>query len=212
MPSTSPVPGVAPGGAAPGPLGAAEAARRHLSRTAGWWTRLRAALALAATFALAGCAGVDVSAYKAQAPALSLERYFEGRIDGWGMFQDRSGKVLRRFTVEIDARWNGDTGTLDEHFVWSDGERQRRVWTLRRTADGRYTGTADDVVGEATGEVSGNALRWRYVLALPVDGRVWHVDFDDWMFLVDDRVLLNRAVMSKFGVRLGEVTLSLRRR
>ena len=128
------------------------------------------------------------------------------------MFQDRSGKVLRRFHVSIDARWVDGVGTLDEHFTWSDGERQRRVWTLKPAGDGRYSGTADDVVGEALGEVSGNALRWRYVLALPVDGRVWHVDFDDWMFLVDDRVLLNRATMSKLGVRLGEVTLSLHRR
>jgi NOL1/NOP2/fmu family ribosome biogenesis protein len=67
-------------------------------------------------------------------------------------------------------------------------------------------------VGEATGRVSGNAFRWQYTMALPVDGRVWHVDFDDWMFLVDDKVLLNRAEMSKFGIRLGEVTLSFLKR
>lgn len=174
--------------------------------------RRRSLLALAAALALAGCAGVDPSTYRAETPTLTLERYFDGPIEGWGMFQDRSGKVLRRFHVEIDARWDGDTGTLDERFVWSDGVRQRRVWTLKRTAEGRYIGTADDVVGQAIGEVSGNALRWRYVLALPVDARVWHVDFDDWMFLVDDRVMLNRATMSKLGIRLGEVTLSLHKR
>ena len=86
------------------------------------------------------------------------------------------------------------------------------MWRLRRHDDGRYTGRADDVVGEASGQVAGNALRWRYTLALPVDGRVWHVQFDDWMFLVDERVMLNRAVMSKFGVRLGEVTLAFSKR
>jgi hypothetical protein len=58
----------------------------------------------------------------------------------------------------------------------------------------------------------GNALRWQYVLRLDVDGRSWDVDFDDWMYLMDDQVMLNRSVMSKFGVRLGEVTLSFRRR
>ena len=174
--------------------------------------RRRMALALAGAAALAGCAGVTPADYRGQTPALSLERFFNGTLDGWGMFQDRSGKVLRRFRVTIDARWEGGVGTLDERFEWSDGERQRRVWTLKRTGDGRYSGTADDVVGEALGEVAGNALRWRYVLALPVDGRVWEVDFDDWMFLVDEHVLLNRARMSKFGVRLGEVTLSLQRR
>jgi hypothetical protein len=49
-------------------------------------------------------------------------------------------------------------------------------------------------------------------MALPVDGRVWHVDFDDWMYLMDDRVMLNKATMSKWGVQLGEVTLSFTRR
>ncbi|MBW8463867.1 DUF3833 family protein, partial [Acidovorax sp.] len=45
-----------------------------------------------------------------------------------------------------------------------------------------------------------------------VDGKVYHVDLDDWMYLIDDRVMLNRATMSKFGVRLGEITLSFTKR
>ncbi|WP_337241642.1 DUF3833 family protein, partial [Proteus faecis] len=81
----------------------------------------------------------------------------------------------------IDARWQGDTGTLDERFEWSDGTQSRRVWTLKHLGDGRYSGRADDVVGEAQGEARGNALRWRYVLALPVGDKVYNVDFDDWM-------------------------------
>ncbi|MEZ5701289.1 MAG: SDR family NAD(P)-dependent oxidoreductase [Burkholderiaceae bacterium] len=129
-------------------------------------------------------------------------------IDAWGMFQGRDGEVARRFTVVMDAKWDGDTGVLDEAFQWSDGTRSRRVWTLRRQPDGSYRGTADDVVGEAIGQVSGNAFHWRYVMALPVDGKVYNVNFDDWMFLIDDRVMLNRAAMSKWGFHLGDVTLS----
>lgn len=157
---------------------------------------------------LGGCASPTPSYYAAETPALDLARYFNGTIDAAGMFQDRSGKVVKRFTVTIDARWEGEIGTLDERFTYSDGSTERRVWTLRRTGPRTYSGTAADVIGEARGEVSGNALHWRYVLALPVDGRVIHVDFDDWMFLIDERTMLNRATMSKFGIRLGEVTLS----
>jgi hypothetical protein len=162
--------------------------------------------------ALAGCGSVPVERYRDERPAMDLQRYFNGTIDAWGMFQDRSGKVVKRFYVRIDARWNGDTGVLDEHFEYSDGTRSRRVWTLTRLDANRYRGTADDVVGEAIGEVQGNALRWRYVLKLDVDGRTWEVDFDDWMYMIDDQVMLNRSVMSKFGIRLGEVILSFRRR
>ncbi len=160
---------------------------------------------------VAGCAGVDVGRYRAESPPLELRHYFDGRVEGWGMFQDRSGAVVKRFQVVIDARWQGAQGVLDEHFRWSDGSTSRRVWTLTDLGGGRWRGTADDVTGEAQGEVAGNALRWRYVLALPVDGRVIQVDMDDWMFQIDGRVMLNRTAMSKFGIHLGEVTLSFQR-
>ena len=81
---------------------------------------------------------------------LDLAQYFNGTVDGWGMFQDRSGKVVKRFYVRIDAKWDGNKGTLDEHFEYTDGEKQNRVWTLVKDGD-RYTGTAADVVGTAAG-------------------------------------------------------------
>ena len=162
----------------------------------------------AAGAALAGCASQRVEDYAAEQPVLDLRRYFDVRVDAYGIFTDRSGRVVRRFIVTMDCRWEGDVGTLDERFAYSDGSTQRRVWTLRRGPDGRYTGTADDVEGIATGQARGNAFNWRYTLRLPVDGRVYDVQFDDWMYLMDDRVMLNKAVMSKFGIRLGEVTLS----
>ena len=165
-----------------------------------------------ALLGLWGCSSVNIDDYRAEKPVLELRDYFNGTLDAWGMFQDRSGKVVKRFHVLIDARWQGDTGTLDERFTYSDGTTQRRVWTITRLGPGRYSGRADDVVGEATGEAAGNALRWRYVLALPVDGKVYNVDFDDWMFLMDDQVMLNRSLMSKWGFRLGEVTLSFHKR
>ena len=169
-------------------------------------------LILVAVFGLWGCSSVNVDHYRAEQPVLELRDYFDGTLDAWGMFQDRSGKVVKRFHVVIEASWQGAVGTLDERFTYSDGSTQRRVWTLTRLGEGRYTGRADDVVGEASGEAAGNALRWRCVLALPVDGKVYNVDFDDWMFLMDDKVMLNRSVMSKFGFRLGEVTLSFVKR
>jgi hypothetical protein len=158
-----------------------------------------------------GCANVEVDAYRNELPALDLARYFNGTIDGYGIFRDRSGRVVKRFYVRIDARWNGNTGTLDEHFEYSDGSKQQRVWTISKDDD-RYAGRAADVVGEAQGQAAGNTLHWRYVLALPVDGKVYDVDLDDWMYLMDDKVMLNRSSMSKLGFHLGDLTLSFTKR
>ena len=168
--------------------------------------------ALACSTLLMGCSTPQIQDYADQRPVLELRDYFNGTLDAYGLFTDRSGKVVKRFTVVMNCSWQGDTGVLDEVFSYSDGSTQRRVWRLTRQANGRYTGQADDVVGSAQGEQSGNAFHWTYTLALPVDGRVFEVQFDDWMYLMGDKVMLNKASMSKFGFRLGEVTLSFFKR
>ena len=169
---------------------------------------LTRALAILAVSILGACAAAPVPTdYAAQTPQLDLKTYFNGNVTAHGVFTDRAGKVQRRFTVAMKGSWIGDDGVLDEAFTYSDGKNERRVWRLKRGADGQYTGTADDVIGVARGKASGNALQWNYTLRLPVDGSVYEVQFDDWMYLMDERVMLNKAVMSKFGVLLGEVTL-----
>lgn len=165
---------------------------------------------------LFGCAGQQISNYSNEKPTLDLSEYFNGTIDAYGIFTDRSGVVKKRFTVLIVANWQvidgKKVGTLDESFDYSDGTKQKRIWKLTEVAPGKYIGRADDVVGEANGASAGNALNWAYTLALPVDGTVYHVQFDDWMYLLTPKVMLNKAKMSKFGIDLGEVTLSFYKR
>ncbi|HRA24166.1 MAG TPA: DUF3833 domain-containing protein [Usitatibacteraceae bacterium] len=171
----------------------------------------RRAIAALAALALAGCATVAPQDYAREKPALDLREYFNGRVDAWGVVQDRSGRILKRMVVEIDGTWKGETGTLDERFTYADGTKETRVWTIRKDGN-RYTGTAADVVGEARGEAAGNALRWNYVLdAKREGGGTIHLDMDDWMWLVDERTLVNRTTFSKFGIRFGEVTIFFRK-
>ena len=172
----------------------------------------RRLLLLATSATVAGCAGPQIADYGGQTPKLDMRTYFNGTLDAFGVFTDRSGKVVKRFTVLMVCSWTGDDGVLDESFTYSDGTLQKRVWHLHRETDGRFSGRAADVVGTALGEQSGNAFHWRYTLSLPVQGSVYNVQFDDWMYLVTDRVMLNKATMSKLGIRLGEVTLSFTKR
>jgi len=162
-----------------------------------------------AALLLSGCASAPTPAdYAEQKPTLDLRQYFNGPLVAHGLFTDRAGKVQRRFTVQLKGTWQGDDGVLEEDFFYSDGKTERRVWRLRHLGGGQYTGRADDVAGVARGEAAGNALRWRYTLQLPVDNTVYDVDFDDWMYLMDDKTMLNKAKMSKFGIHLGDITLS----
>jgi hypothetical protein len=165
---------------------------------------------------LSSCTSPKVSQYASEKPTLDLSEYFSGTIDAYGIFTDRSGEVKKRFTVLIKANWTlvdgKKVGTLDESFDYSDGTKQKRIWTLTELSPGNFIGRADDVVGDAQGQLAGNALNWTYTLALPVDGTVYNVQFNDWMYLMTPKVMLNKAKMSKFGIDLGEVTLSFYKR
>lgn len=146
-----------------------------------------------------------------QLPHFDLFEYFAGETRAWGMLQGRNGEMKRQFTVDIDGQVEGDTLTLTEDFVYSDGEVSRRVWRIQRIGDNRFRGEADDVVGEATGESQANGLRWRYVLRVPYGDGTIDISFDDRMYLQPDGVLLNNATLRKFGFRVGQVTLAFRK-
>lgn len=174
--------------------------------------KLMIGVGLSATLLTTGCATQNIQTYQNTTPTLDMHEFFSGQIDGWGMFQGRNGEVKKRFYVDIDATHEGDNViVLDEKFSWADGTKSQRIWRLTKQADGSWHGTAGDVIGTAKGEVTGNTLHWQYVLDLPVGEKTYKVNLDDWMYLIDKDVILNRSVMKKFGVELGSVTLSMHR-
>lgn len=184
--------------------------KKNVTRT---MTKIVIGCGLSATLLISGCATQNIQAYQNTTPTLDMHEFFSGKIDGWGMFQGRNGEVKKRFYVDINATHEGDNViVLDEKFSWADGSKSQRIWRLTEQSNGVWVGTAGDVIGEATGEVVGNTLHWNYVLALPVEDKTYQVDFDDWMYLINDDVMLNRSVMKKFGVELGSVTLSMHRK
>lgn len=160
-----------------------------------------------ALIVLSGCTSMKPSDFSKAEPLLRIEDYFVGQTRAWGIFEDRFGNLRRQFVVDIQGSWDGESLVLDERFRYSDGETDRRVWTIKKIDEHRYEGRADDVIGTAIGESYGNALNWRYDMDLKIGERTLRVHFNDWMFLQSSGVMVNRARVSKFGIAIGEVTL-----
>ena len=163
------------------------------------------------TFLSACSTGSSLEYYQRSQPALVLEDYFTGPIKAWGLVQDRKGRVTRRFDVTLHGTWQGDTGTLEEQFEYYDGETQQRIWTIKKMAQNRYAGTASDILDQANGVVEGSAMRWAYRMDLPVGEKTYRITFDDWMFLMNDGVLINRSYLKKFGITVAELTLFMQK-
>ena len=154
----------------------------------------------------------DVEAYADKEPVLDLRDYLSGSLVAAGVFFGLSGRVERRFVADMVGTWNGNTGTLEERFRFADGEVGDRCWTMRFAGDGTFAATAPDVVGEAAGRQSGNAAAMRYRLRVPRGNGEIVVDMVDWFYLLHDGTLINKARMSKFGMKVGELAVSFRKR
>jgi len=175
--------------------------------------RLRNLLFPALGFALAACSGMRPADFAGAQPTMTVEKFFAGSTHGTGLFEDRFGTVKRQMVVDIQGTWDEPTQmlTLDEHFSFSDGEKQQRIWHIHKLGPDRYEGTAGDVIGVATGEGAGNAFHWLYDLDLKTDDGTIVVHLDDWMFMAPDGVVLNRSYMSKLGLDVGSITFAFRK-
>jgi hypothetical protein len=161
--------------------------------------------------AVCGCSTPSIDTYRRELPKLDLRAWFVGHQEAWGVVQSRSGEVIKRFHVDISGRLDDGKIVLDEQFSYADGSSEQRQWQLVQIAPDRWIGHAGDVVGAATGETAGNTLHWQYTLSVPVNGKRYDVEFDDWMYLIDDRTMVNRTTMRKFKIEVGQVTLFFRK-
>lgn len=153
----------------------------------------------------------SIEYYKKTSPQMEIKEYFNGPIKAWGIVQDWRGRVVRRFDVEMVGEWEGDVGTLTEHFKYYDGKKQERIWTIKKLADGQYQGTAADIIGKAVGSTKGSAARWDYTMDLPVDNTTYRIHFDDWMWIMNDGILINRSYLKKFGLTVAELTIFMQK-
>ena len=168
------------------------------------------ALLLVVIAAMAMLPRGDIAAHTERRPAFDLAAFFNGKSVAYGIFEDRFGNLRRQFRVEIEASQFGNMLTLDERFLYADGEQDRRIWKIeKQQTDGawHYIGRAGDITGQATGRIAGNAMSWQYDIVLPLSGVEMQVSFDDFIYQIDDDIAINRAYVSKWGLDIGSVTL-----
>jgi|TARA_B110000014_G_C19942657_1_gene487755 hypothetical protein len=159
------------------------------------------------TCLIGGCSNMKPEDYKNTKPEIRIEEYFLGNVKAWGILQDRKGKVTRQFKAAMNGSFSGEDFILNENFNWNDGEKQERRWIIKKIGENKYEGTAPDVIGTAKGVSYGSAFKFEYNLLIPYKGKKIKVKFDDWIFKQDNEVAINRAIISKFGFKVGELTV-----
>jgi hypothetical protein len=157
---------------------------------------------------LSGCSQ-SVDDYQQMTPEFKLASFFKGSSTAYGVMHNWRGQQQLHFSAELCGQWQQDRGDLYEIFQFSDGRIDKRHWQLQVAADGSVSGTAEDVVGKATGKTAGNTLYWEYTLRIPSEGDYIDVKVEDWLYLVTPTQLVNRSTLHKFGLGVGELTLAI---
>ena len=159
---------------------------------------------------LSACSKIEMEQFKNNTPKLDLFSFFEGNTVAYGIFEDRFGNLKRQFRVNISGTIIDDKLTLDEDFLYDDGEKDKRIWKIKKITEKdkiTYEGQAEDIEGTATGSISGNTLNWSYDIYLNIKGSNIKVHFNDWIYKQSENLAINRAYVSKFGINIGSVTL-----
>ena len=57
---------------------------------------------------LTGCTNnMKPTDFKDQKPRLIIEDYLSGNVKAWGILENRSGKVTRQFSADLNGKWDG---------------------------------------------------------------------------------------------------------
>lgn len=144
-------------------------------------------------------------------PAIDLRRHLSGPILCEGVIYGPTGRVTSRFVAEMEGRWEGNRGILDERFRYDSGAAQDRQWRLTLGNDGNIRAEADDIAGHATGRQEGSAAHLKYRIRLPERAGGWELDVTDWMYLTENGTVMNRSQFRKFGIKVAELVATMRR-
>ena len=159
---------------------------------------------------LGGSRSMEIDDFKGTTPVFIPQEYFNGTLRAYGLVKDRQGKIIRRFKGEMIGKWSEEgVGTLDERFVYDDGEIQTRTWTMKPLKPGYFSATAGDIVGESSMRAEGNTVMLDYTMRIPYKGSTLDIDVRDWLHLQDDGVVINHSKMKKFGFKVGELVITI---
>lgn len=150
--------------------------------------------------------------FDGQGPAFDLRTHLSGPILCEGVIYGPTGRVASRFVADMEGDWQGNVGTLKEHFRYDSGRAQDRCWTLTVGNDGAIKAEAPDVVGAGSGMQSGPTVQLNYRIKMPDEAGGHELDVTDWMYLVENGTIINRSQFRKFGVKVAELVATMRQK
>ena len=156
---------------------------------------------------ITGCSNSSMENVVSKNLSFDLLEYFDGETTAWGLIVDRFGNLQRTFKVRLNGNIDNKQLLLKEYFTYNDGETEYREWIITKTETGTYEGKSKDTIGVARGKQDGNTMRMVYDTTISIGETDIRVSFDDRFVKADKKVVINRAEILKWGIKIADVTI-----
>jgi Protein of unknown function (DUF3833) len=169
---------------------------------------LRRIVALASFVLGSGCASLQSQDLARSHSSFELIRFFTGHSCSWGVFETSHGQPRRYFTCDsYGKRTTADDLTLYQHFLFSDGKTQNRLWQIHQVDSNHWKAKADDMVGVAQAVSFGNTLFLEYTITLDRQNPMATVHIRQWIYQPEELgSLVTRLVITKLGITIFQVS------
>lgn len=172
----------------------------------------------ATALALSSCAFIEKFTHKPteittldKAPKFDVKTFFNGDIEVFAITQDVEGKIIGSYTAKMNGKWEDAKGVLQQNFIYDGGKKDSRTWLITTDSDGVFNAVGHDVVTPVKGKQIGNAMQMLYTLSLPQNGKKENVDYEDNIYLVEDRSALGITMIRKDGMPFGKSIVSYKK-
>jgi len=144
-------------------------------------------------------------------PKIDIKKFFNGDIEGFAITQDSAGKINGTIQIKISGKWDENKGEIKQNFIYDGVNKDSRIWLVTLNADGTFDTIGHDFLAPAQGKQIGNAAQILYTLNLMDQVSKRPVRFEDRMYLVDEKSIIEISSYIKANGVSGKTITSLKK-
>jgi hypothetical protein len=149
--------------------------------------------------------------YLERAPKMDVKNFFSGDLDGFAIITNPQGKIENSFVAKINGKWEENRGTVQYNYIYNGGKKDSRTWLITINDSTSYSAIGHDFIETAQGRNQGNASVVNYSLNTIFKDVKQRIDYEDKLYLVDDKSAIIVSTMRSGNKIVGEAVISLKK-
>ena len=138
---------------------------------------------------------------------LNFEKFFSGEVAAKGnLIVNYPKKKIKNLHVVFKGVFKNNKLKLNEKYFDND-KKIFRKWIFEKQSNSLFIGKEKNVNGNILVHIDKNHLKMRYYFKLQIWKFTITLLIKDYMFLINEKEIVNTTYVSKFGINIAKVVL-----